>query len=189
MLADNTKAISFKRLDEGTTDCSLLFGLLRHNTTLQSLSIKSGDLAPAVSVSSKQSLIGLTLIPPLARTIAKWKRTFKAGRFSADQRELIGLEPEASVLGLGSLLRQPCDFQLPSCTDGVQAIEREFRRAVELGSELAEEGLECLHYVLYNRAGSSDKVFHSGLCRDRDEYGVRGDRLNSQGDAWRRSSW
>ena len=45
------------------------------------------------------------------------------------------------------------------------------------------EALECLHYVLYERAGSSPKIFpNSPYPRDCDENGGRGDRLTSAGE-------
>jgi len=62
-------------------------------------------------------------------------------------------------------------------SEGVEAIKREFEQ------NGTDEDKECLRYVLFERAGSSDKTFQEGLKRDCDASGaVLPERLTASGE-------
>ena len=91
-------------------------------------------------------------------------------------RSLTVGRPDLAALGLEAYLNiEPAELH-ERMTRGVEAIRSE----VEASGD--EEAIECLEYVLHQRAGSSPKLFSNAEhARDCDEDGVRSDRLAADG--------
>ena len=127
-----------------------------------------------LSVASGHSVISLRAL------LKKLLQDFSGGRVQVDvrmvSRNLVMGTSVQAALGLTTLMKAG-DLCMPSLSEGVAAIEAEFRR-----SGTAED-IECFEYVAKERAGSSRTVFSNGnLMRDCDANGrVLENRLNRDG--------
>jgi hypothetical protein len=84
-------------------------------------------------------------------------------KFTSELRSLITGEPQDAALGYIHYMKVAPSVVHIGLSQGTEAIRREFE---SYRGEFAEEAQECLHYVLYERAGSSSKTFQQGLTRD-----------------------
>lgn len=92
-------------------------------------------------------------------------------RFAAKVAEMVMGQPEFAALGLDHFMCVPTSAVPPSVDEGVAAIVQ------EIETHGTAEDKECLHYVLHEAAGSSDRLFaNSPHPRDCDAHGVRADR-------------
>jgi len=93
---------------------------------------------------------------------AKLAAAKEANRFTGEPRQLISGKPEDAALGVNHYMRVT-DVQVwGSMGDdgGLSAVVAEFEAAG------TADDLECLDYVLRQKAGSSNKTFQEGLQRD-----------------------
>jgi len=86
-------------------------------------------------------------------------------RFASAPRELVFGRPAQAALGVENFMRVPDNVVHQGRIDGTAAIVSEVSLA---GTDVDKE---CLAYVLYAEAGSSDLTFQGGLKRDCDENG------------------
>ena len=89
-------------------------------------------------------------------------------------------QPRVAALGVAHFLMDDQEALMLQLTRGTAAIVH------EIESNGTDEDRECLHYVLHEAAGSSNKVFpNSAFPRDCDANGIRADRLTSGGEPMR----
>ena len=86
-------------------------------------------------------------------------------RFASAPRELVFGRPAQAALGVEAFMRVPDNIVHQGRIDGTAAIVSEVSLA---GTDVDKE---CLAYVLYAEAGSSDRTYQGGLKRDCDERG------------------
>lgn len=79
------------------------------------------------------------------------------GRFIISLKQMILGEPEEAALGIDRYMRVPSSTIYAGMMKGVEAIIAEFEASG------TESDKECLHYVMHERAGSSDKEFPNGV--------------------------
>ncbi len=91
-----------------------------------------------------------------------------ADRFAGAVREFVTGHPSTAAGGINSLLGANDDAVHAAMADGIAAIVREFAPP-----RVSEMAAECLHYVLYGRAGESETVFDNG----RRDVGRHGETL------------
>ena len=84
-------------------------------------------------------------------------------KFTSEIRSLITGEPQDAALGYIHYMKVAPSVVHIGLSQGTEAILREFQSYT---GEFADEALECVNYVLYERAGSSSKTFQQGLTRD-----------------------
>ena len=88
-------------------------------------------------------------------------------RFASEPKELMFGRPAQAALGVEHYMRVTESAVRLGLEEGVDAVVREVAAA---GSA---EDVECLTYVLYADAGSSDITYQGGLKRDCDDRGRR----------------
>ena len=109
----------------------------------------------------------------------KIKGLGSSAKFTTDTSELVVGKYTDAVLGISHFMRVPEALVLTGMTGGVAAIVAEFERVGNASD------LECLHYVMHERAGSSTKLFpNSAFPRDCDAHGVRADRKTATGEGF-----
>ena len=96
------------------------------------------------------------------------KHELVSGKFVGEIGSLIVGEPQDAALGVMHYMKVDPSVVHLGIAQGLPAIEAEFER---YRGEHAEEARECMHYVLYERAGSSLLTFQNGLVRDADRHG------------------
>ena len=116
-----------------------------------------------------------------------------SARMRGEIRSLVMGEAQAAAHGVQDLMQVDIDANRVQMARGLLAIEEEFEAFRDASlppkeradadtpwwgtRDVAEEGYECMRYVLHERAGSSDKLFsNSPFPRDCDANGVRADR-------------
>ena len=83
-------------------------------------------------------------------------------------RALIAGEPQDAALGYIHYMKVEPSVVHMGLTKGTAAIQAEFEAYT---GEHAEEALECMRYILFERAGSSSRRFQGGLARDAGRHG------------------
>jgi len=78
------------------------------------------------------------------------------GKFLCELRSLITGEPQDAALGYIHYMKVEPSVVHIGLSQGLQGIQDEFERYV---GEFADEVRECMHYVLYERAGTNEKLF------------------------------
>ena len=91
-------------------------------------------------------------------------------KFSSRLRALITGEPQDAALGYIHYMRVPASVVHSGLLEGLGAVQSEFER---YSGEFAEEARECMHYILFEGAGSSSKTFQHGLVRDAGRNGEK----------------
>ena len=100
-----------------------------------------------------------------------------AGRFTLEPHDLVSGHPKEAALGVNYYMKVSPRFSLPPASDAIRAVREEFE---QFGTATDKE---CLDYVLFQRAGTSDRTFSNGnLRRDCDAQGnVLPSRLDAEG--------
>jgi hypothetical protein len=106
-----------------------------------------------------------------------------SSRFSADPAAMVFGQPREAALGVEHFMCVSSNTVRAGMSEGVAAIRREIEAAAVGGEQRAVDALECLEYVQFARAGSSDRTFpNSRHPRDCDESGLRADRRTTSGE-------
>ena len=100
-----------------------------------------------------------------------------AGRFTLEPHDLISGHPKEAALGVNYYMKVSPQFSLPPASDAIRAVREEFE---QFGTAVDKE---CLDYVLFQRAGTSERMFSNGnLRRDCDAQGnTLASRLGADG--------
>ena len=80
----------------------------------------------------------------------------ESAKFVSELRSLITGQPQDAALGFIHYMKVAPSVVHMGLSRGLEAIRAEFEG---YGGDRAEEVLECMRYVLFERAGSSDKLF------------------------------